>query len=126
MKEIHLKKSTVSLLDEGIIHIHLQAGAEIELSDAILIVEAMGKIGGGKKYPVLIDAGEFTSIDKEVRIFSASMESNLYTVADAIAYYSLAQRLIANFYIQHNKPTVPTQAFPTKEEAVNWLKTFIK
>ena len=85
MKEVKLKKSTVSLLDDGIMHIHLNGGTEIELSDAVLIVEAMGVLGGGKRFPVLIDAGEFTSIDKEVRIFSASEESNLYTLADAIA-----------------------------------------
>ena len=96
----------------------------MELSDAILIVEAMGKISKGKKYPVLIDAGEFASVDKEVRIFSASEESNLYTIADAIAYYSFAQKLIADFYIKNNQPVVPTKAFPTKEEAIKWLETF--
>lgn len=126
MKKIELKKSTVSLMDEGILHIHLKTGCEIELSDAILIVEAMGKLGEGEKFPVLIDAGEFTSIDKEVRIFSASAESNIYTLADAIAYYSLAQKLIADFYVKHNKPVVPTQVFSDKDKAIQWLKTFRK
>ena len=126
MKTIDLKKSVVSLLDEGILHIHLKGGAEIELEDAVLVVEAMGKLGDGKKYPVLIDAGEFVSVDKEVRIFSASPESNIYTLADAIAYVSLAQKLIADFYIKYNKPAVPTRDFPTKEEAIEWLKTLIK
>jgi hypothetical protein len=126
MKEINLKKSVVSLMDEGIIHIHLKSQCEIELDDAVAIVEAMGNVGGGKKYPVLIDAGEFTTIDKEVRIFSASAESNLYTLADAIAYYSLAQRLVADFYIHYNSPTVPTRAFTAKKDAIDWLKTFIK
>jgi hypothetical protein len=126
MKEILLQKSTVSLLEEGILHIHLKSGTEIHLTDAVLIVEAMGKLGGGKKFPVLIDAGEFTSVDQEVRIFSAGEESNLYTLADAIAYYSLGQKLIANFYLNHNKPAVPTRAFGSKQEAIEWLKTFIK
>jgi len=125
MKNIELKKSIVSLLDEGILHIHLKAGSEIELSDAVLIVEAMGKLSKGKKMPVLIDAGEFTSIDKEVRVFSASPQSNIYTIADAIAYYSLAQKMIADFYITHNRPTVPTKAFSNKTEAIDWLKSFI-
>jgi hypothetical protein len=126
MHEIELKKSIVTLMDNDLMHIHLKAGAEMELSDAILIVEAMGKIGKGKKYPVLIDAGEFVSVDKEVRIFSASEESNLYTIADAIAYYSFAQKLIADFYIKNNQPVVPTKAFSTKEEAIKWLETFKK
>ena len=126
MNKIELKKSTVSLTDERILHIHLHAGCEIELSDAVLIVEAMGKLGAGKKFPVLIDSGEFTSIDKEVRIFSASAECNIYTLVDAIAYYSLAQKLIADFYVRHNKPVVPTQVFSDKTKAIQWLKTFRK
>jgi hypothetical protein len=126
MKEILLQKSTVSLLEEGILHIHLKSGTEIHLNDAVLIVEAMGKLGGGKKFPVLIDAGEFTSVDQEVRVFSASEDSNLYTLADAIAYYSLGQKLIANFYLNQNKPSVPTRAFKGKEEATEWLRTFVK
>lgn len=125
MKEIDLEKATVSLLDDNIIHIHIKSGREIELSDAVYIVEAMGKLGNGKKYPILIDAGAFSSIDKEARIFSAAAESNIYTIADAIAYCNLAQKLLANFYMKHNKPVIPTRAFPHKQEAIAWLKTFI-
>jgi hypothetical protein len=124
MHQIELKKSIITLMDNGILHIHLKAGAEIQLSDAVLIVDAMGKIGKGKKFPILIDAGEFTSVDKEVRTFAASEESNIYTLADAIAYYSYAQKLIADFYIKHDHPVVPTRAFATKEEAIQWLETF--
>lgn len=125
MHEIELKKSIVSLLDDGILHIHFKPGAEILFSDAVLIVEAMEKVGKGKKYPVLIDAGEFVSVDQEVRLFSASEDSNMFTIADAIAYYSFGQKLIADFYIKNNKPKVPTRAFATKKEATDWLKTFI-
>jgi hypothetical protein len=123
--EIDLEKSIVSLLEDCIIHIHIKPGREIELSDAVFIVEAMGKLGDGKKYPVLIDAGSFCSIDKEARIFAASAESNLYTIADAIAYCNLAQKLLVNFYMKYNKPVVPTRAFSNKPEAIEWLKGFI-
>lgn len=126
MHEIELKRSTVTLRDDGIIHIHLKPGSEIELSDVILVVEAIGKIGKGKKYPVLIDAGEFVTVNKEVRVFSASEESNIYTLADAIAYCSFAQKLIADFYIKNNHPTIPTRAFANKEEAIAWLGNFKK
>ncbi len=125
MGTIELKHSTVSLMDNGIMHIHIKGGNELELTDAVLIVEAMGKLGGGKKYPLFIDCDEFASVDKEVRVFSASAESNIYVLAEAIAYDSLAHKLISNFYIKYNKPSVPTKTFPDKEEAIAWLKTFI-
>lgn len=122
MRDIDLKKANVRLTDEGSIHIHIKDQSEIELSDAVLIFEAMEKLGGGKKHPVLIDAGEFSSIDKEARMFSASIESNIFTLADAIAYYNLAQKLLAEFYLKNNKPVVPTRVFSNKEDAIVWLK----
>jgi hypothetical protein len=125
MNVIDLEKATVSLLDENIIHIHIKTAREIELSDAVYIVEAMGKLGNGKKYPILIDAGSFSSVDKEARIFSAAAESNIYTMADALAYCNLAQKLLADFYIKYNKPVIPTRSFSDKEEAIAWLKTFV-
>lgn len=126
MKTINLEKTRVTLLDEGIIHIHIKEDADIELADAVLIVEAMGKLGGGKKYPVLIDAGEFSSIDREVQVYSATAESNLYTLADAIAYCNLAQKLLSDFYVKYNKPVVPTKVFAKKDEAIEWLKGFVE
>ena len=116
----------IILLKEGILHIHLKEHSEITLNDAVLAVEEMGKISNGKKLPVFIDAGEFCSVDSEARIFSASEESNIYTLADAIAYSNLGQKLIANFYLNQNNPTVPTKVFSEKKEAIAWLITFLK
>lgn len=116
----------VNLLQEGILHIHLKEHTEITLNDAVLAVVKMGEISEGKKLPVFIDAGEFCTIDSEARVFSASEESNIYTLADAIAYSNLGQKLIANFYLNQNNPSVPTKVFSEKKEAVKWLKTFLK
>ncbi len=120
------KTIEVTLMKEGILHIHLKAHSEITLNDAVFAVEEMGKLANGKKRPVFIDAGEFCTIDKEARIFSASEESNIYTLADAIAYNNLGQKLIANFYLKQNNPSVPTKVFSETEEAIKWLKTFLK
>jgi len=120
------KNIEVTLMKEGILHIHLMANTEITLNDSVLAVEEMGRLSQGKKLPVFIDAGEFCIIDKEVRLFSASAESNLYTVADAIAYSNLGQKLIADFYIKENKPSVPTQEFSDPQKAILWLQSFLK
>lgn len=126
MKKKKTKSIKVTLLKEGILHIHLKANSEVSLNDAVSAVEKMGELSKGKKLPVFIDAGEFCSIDSEARIFSASKESNVYTLADAIAYNNLGQKLIAIFYLNQNNPTVPTKVFSEKKEAVTWLKTFLK
>ena len=106
------KNIEVFLMKEGILHIHLMKNAEITLNDSILAVEEMGILTKGKKIPVFIDAGEFCTVDKGARIFSASKESNTCMLADAIAYSNLGQKLMAHFYTKENNPSVPTRSFP--------------
>ena len=126
MKTIELKATTVQLRDDGIIHIHIKEGNEMQLEDAIEVVEIMGKLGNKQKFPVLIDCGTFATINKDVRMFSASKEANIYTSADAVAYHSFAHKLLADFYVNHNKPSIPTKIFVDNEFAIVWLKTFLK
>ena len=126
MKTIDLKTTRVDLRPDGLMHIHIKAGAEIGLLEAFEVLKAMKMLGDGKKFPVFIDAGEFASIDRDVRIFSASAEGNIYTLADAVAYHSLAQKLVADFYVNQNKPVVPTRTFSDDANAIEWLKTFLK
>jgi hypothetical protein len=126
MKTVELETASITLRNDGIMHIHIKEGKEMQLNDAIKIVDAMGKLGNQQKHPLLIDCGEFATIDKEVRIFSASKEANIYTLADAIAYHSFAHKLLVDFYVNHNKPAIQTKVFPSNEEALAWLQTFIK
>jgi hypothetical protein len=123
-KTKELKASTVSLRSDGIIHVYIKDGIEMELTDAIKVIEAIGELGGKKKFPVLIDCGEFASVDKEVRILSADKEANIFSSANALAYHSLAHKLLANFYVNHNKPEIPTKVFADNDAAIAWLKTF--
>jgi hypothetical protein len=126
MKTIDLHATRVHLRPDGLLHIHIKAGAALGIADALDVLDAMKALGNGKKFPVFIDAGEFASVDRDVRIFSASEEGNIYTLADAIAYHSLAQKLVADFYVNQNKPIVPTRTFSDDGEAIEWLKTFLK
>jgi hypothetical protein len=126
MKTVELQTATVSLRNDGIMHIHIKEGNEMELGDAKEVIEAIGKLGNKQKFPVLIDCGEFATVDKDVRIFSASKEGNIYTSADAVAYHSFAHKLLADFYVNHNKPTVPAKVFKDNDSAIVWLKTFLQ
>jgi len=126
MKTIEHKTTTVQLRDDGIIHIHIKEGKEMQLEDAIQVVETIGMLGNKQKFPVLIDCEAFATIDKDVRIFSASKEANIYTSADAVAYHSFAHKLLADFYVNYNKPAIPTKAFLDNASAIVWLKTFQK
>lgn len=43
--------------------------------------------------------------------------------ADAFVVDSLPKRLIINFYIKYNKPTVPSRTFTSEEKALAWLRS---
>ena len=122
MKIIELETARIQLREDGIMHIHIKEGREMHLNDAIQVVEAIGKLGNKQKVPVLIDCGEFATIDKEVRMFSASEKANVYTLAEAVAYHSFAHKLLIDFYVDYNKPSIETKVFSSNEEAVDWLK----
>jgi len=125
-KTIDLKTSTVSLREDGIMHVHIKAGLEMQRKDVAEVVEAIGKLGNRKKFPVLIDCDEFSAVDKDAWIFAESKEANIYTAADAVAYHSLAHKLLADFYKNHMADEIPTKVFENNESAINWLKTFKK
>jgi hypothetical protein len=81
---------------------------------------------GDIKAPILHIIGKYMNATKEAREFGASAEGLKNSIAEAYVFDSLPHRIIANFYIKFNKPTVPTKFFKTKIEAEVWLKAFLK
>lgn len=112
----------IYLRDDGMLLVHLKEDyADISLTTMRLLIEAIGKIGNGKKMKVIIDIHSFNTISDEAKKYSATQESQIYTRANAIVIHSLATRLGANFFIRFNKPITPTRVFNTIDEAANWL-----
>lgn len=123
-KKIDLGHSVVYLRDDGIIQVNFGALTELDVKEAKQIVAATGKLTKGKKALILNVAGKLTTATKDARDYAATEEGSIYTIADAYVIRSLAQKLIANFYINFHKPLVPTRVFTTESEAVDWLNTF--
>lgn len=120
---IDLGFATVSLIELNIINTNIITKYTINLEQAKLLLDAYLKVGNGQKLPHLITASKFVIMEKEVMEF-VSTEANKYGKADAFVIQTLAQKIIANFYIKFHKPKVPTKFFQSKEKALNWLKTF--
>lgn len=80
---------------------------------------------GGYKLPVLILCSEHASTDIELLNTLSKNINNPYSIADAFVIKSMAQKILANFYIKIYKPERPTKFFNHKEEAVTWLNSFL-
>ena len=77
------------------------------------------------KLPVLILCNEFSSTNLELMLAVSKNENNPYSKADAFVIKSLAQKILANFYLKINKTERPTKFFNKKEEALDWLKQYM-
>ena len=78
-----------------------------------------------KKYPLLHIVKDFVTVDQEAREFAASEEGLRFSKVEAYVINSLAHKILANFYMKVNRPSVPTRFFRTKKEAVEWLSKYL-
>lgn len=125
MKTIQTKVAAFSYdPNERLLHMTILEGAEIELENAIENYEAAHTLTGNTKHLLLVDAKATVYISKEARTYSAELKPNS-PIAMAVIVTSTANRLIGNFYINFNKPKVPTKLFSTEDKAVEWLKSFL-
>lgn len=126
IKQIEFEYAKVQLLSNGIIRIEMFDGYIIDLEESVQINIAEGellngKLGEGLIYMVAESTTQFTN---EAREFSASKEGLRFSKAEAIIAKNLAQKIVVNFYLKINNPSVPSKAFNTEEEAIEWLLTF--
>ena len=80
---------------------------------------------GSKKLAVLVLCEEFASTDTTFVKHLAQNKNNPYSKADAFVISSIAQKLIANFYLKISSPERPTKFFKEKADAIIWLKQYV-
>lgn len=116
----------LELIDKHIIRSKYNYDVTLDLEKAKLVHKKIGELSNGKAMLQLFIACPGLDVEKEVREWGAIEDSNKYTIASAIVCNSLAHKLLGNFFIKVQKPLRPTKMFSSEEEAVIWLKSFIK
>lgn len=122
IKKIRTNDYEIQLLDSGIIEINW--ANEIKEITVDLLMELKSIIfdfGGGKKMPVFISTVNFLSISPDARKYAASKTGQEFTLANAVLIDNLGKNIMFNFFLKINRPTTPTKAFRTREEAFLWL-----
>ncbi len=113
--------STVKLKTNEILEIDIQEDQNFSSEDMRDLIDAAYKIGSGKKFKNLINVGAYTVPDLAAIKFSCSKKGSKYKIADASIIHTLAQKIIATFYLRMNKPAVPTKFFNNATDAETWL-----
>jgi hypothetical protein len=111
--------------DDGIARTKVKLNAEITIMEARENSVAVNSLSKGSKFPLLIDSRNIRSISKEARDFFAIRERESFVNSFAIIIQSPISKVIGNFFIGLNKPTVPVRLFNNEESAVKWLKEFL-
>jgi len=122
-KKITFPNFEVEINDFGFYKVSVNESEEFTVEDLKKLVNAEAELGG-KKLPVLVLCAEHATTNSELMNAMAKNSNNPYSKADAFVIKSMAQKILANFYIKINKPERPTKFFNSKDEAINWLKPF--
>lgn len=123
VKSINLGHSIANLRSDGIVQVNFGDDIELDLKEVSDIINAIGELTGGKKALILNVAGKNTTATSAARNHSAGPEGSKFTIADAFVTNSLAQKILANFYLNFHKPSVPTKMFDDSGKAIEWLKS---
>lgn len=120
--KIILPKGQASLIEPGLVQNQINDGIIIEVEDVYAFKKANETLAGNKPYAVLVEVEEMVAVSKESRELTASKDFKRYTVAEAFVIGSLGHKIVANFYMQVNKPHIPTKIFTDRDKAIIWLR----
>lgn len=123
-KEVTNKKFKVKVNDEGFYEMTIFNNEEILVPDIPVVTAAFRQVSG-KRMPVLVICPEFATTNNEVMKFLSKNENFPLSKGGAYVVQSIAQKIMANFYLKMITPERPTKFFNNREEAIMWLKQII-
>jgi len=123
-KKITFPNFEVEINNFGFYKVSVNESEEFTIDDLKKLVLAESELGG-EKLPVLVLCAEHASTNSELMNAMAKNINNPFSKADAFVIKSMAQKILANFYVKINKPERPTKFFNNKDEAIDWLKPFL-
>lgn len=124
-REYTTRTSRVWLDEEGIMWEVENPGSEHHIADARENVAANATVGQGRRPPLLVDMSQAKLIKREARAFY-SREAPRVACAVALVVGSPLNRMIGNFFLGLNRPTIPVRLFSSTADAAAWLRQFLR
>ncbi len=110
---------------DGICRTKTKPQADILLKDAMANTVAVSSFYRNQKFPLLVDARQVKSIEKEARRHFSTNGRETRITCFALMVKSPVSRVIGNFFMSLNKPPIPARLFDDEAAAIAWLKTFL-
>ncbi|MFM1999930.1 MAG: hypothetical protein RL204_1877 [Bacteroidota bacterium] len=111
------------LRSDNIIELDMKDGYSFSVEDGYAMLDVLKKISGNQKFPLIVFYAYDNLFSRETRELIARHD---LTVADALVGVGTPLIMIANFYLNINRPKRPTKYFSNEPAALEWLKQFKK
>ncbi len=122
MEVVDFGVCSLQVLKGNIVRIVLKKEQEIGADVARAMFEYLQKINL-RAFKTMVITEEDVVILPSAREWMSDPARVSRSSADAFVVDSLPKRLIINFYIKHNKPSVPSRTFSSEEKALTWLRS---
>lgn len=123
LREIVHEQVIVAMRNDGIVQVVFMPNTEITVEFQDILVGLYNQITLGRKACFIFEGGEFVSVTKEARENAIELEKSSITLASAVVFNNLAQRIIADFYYTVNRPKLPYKVFSSFEKGIAWLNS---
>ncbi len=110
---------------DGIARTKVKPQAEVTIKESLENSKAVNGLQSDKKFPLLIDARQIKSISKEARDNFSIRNRDTNITSFAVIIESPLSRIIGNFFMGLNKPSVPAKLFNNEQDAIAWLKQYL-
>jgi hypothetical protein len=123
--KIHENEFAKVWIDDGVMNCTFKTDT-LTLEIAKECIQLRIEAAQGESYLTLIDAKNLKAVDKAARDYLGSDEGTKLIKASALLTESTVGKFMVNFFLQVNKPKIPTRLFNDKEDAIKWLHQFEK
>ncbi|MFD2939196.1 DUF7793 family protein [Flavobacterium notoginsengisoli] len=112
-------------IEDGILFFEYKPRTAIDLEVAMRVVADRIAFQNERHFPVFCDTRGIASIDKAARDYLAKSGSMLAKAVALIGSENVSITM-STFYLEISRPSVPTRIFTIREEALDYLKSFIR
>jgi hypothetical protein len=124
-KDLIYERFSLAVHEDGYYVVYVFDDQEFTAEDLKLLVNAQEEHFSSKKLPVLSICAENAITNTDLLRVLSKNKNNPFSKADAFVIESMAQKILANFYMRIFKPERPTKFFNNKHDAVVWLKQYL-
>lgn len=112
----------VSLLPEGIIHVHYKEGTKVTVNTLKELEELYFQLTDIPR-PYIFTAEEFISFSNETLKYAQEMDLRIPISGSVVVAVNLAQKILAQYYFKLKRPHKPVHVASTFEEGIAYLSS---